>query len=95
MRKVIILGAGGAGSELTFYIEDHNSKVGPDTDNLYEVPFREVGDAMDTAVPLFTGEVYVDFYGDWETDPRIVIEGVAPVPITYLAIAPRVTVNEL
>ena len=30
MRKVIILGAGGAGSELTFYIEDHNSKVGPD-----------------------------------------------------------------
>ena len=30
MKKVIILGAGGAGSELTFYIEDHNSKVGPD-----------------------------------------------------------------
>lgn len=30
MKRVIILGAGGAGSELTFYIEDHNSKVGPD-----------------------------------------------------------------
>lgn len=27
MRDVIILGAGGAGAELTFYIEDHNSKV--------------------------------------------------------------------
>lgn len=29
MKKVIILGAGGAGSELTNYIEDHNSKIGP------------------------------------------------------------------
>ena len=27
MRNVIILGAGGAGAEVTFYIEDHNSKV--------------------------------------------------------------------
>ncbi|MEY8020087.1 acetyltransferase [Muriicola sp. SD30] len=30
MRNVIILGAGGAGAEVTFYIEDHNSKVGPE-----------------------------------------------------------------
>ena len=30
MRNVIILGAGGAGAEVTFYIEDHNSKVGAD-----------------------------------------------------------------
>ncbi|RLD26448.1 MAG: hypothetical protein DRI75_11710 [Bacteroidetes bacterium] len=30
MRNVIILGAGGAGAEVTFYIEDHNSKVGVD-----------------------------------------------------------------
>ncbi|WP_282163336.1 acetyltransferase [Ulvibacterium marinum] len=27
MRNVVILGAGGAGAEVTFYIEDHNSKV--------------------------------------------------------------------
>lgn len=30
MRNVIILGAGGAGAEVTFYIEEHNSKVGVD-----------------------------------------------------------------
>ena len=30
MRNVIILGSGGAGAEVTFYIEDHNSKVGPE-----------------------------------------------------------------
>ena len=27
MRNVVILGAGGAGAEVTFYIEDHNSKA--------------------------------------------------------------------
>ena len=27
MRNVIILGAGGCAAEVTFYIEDHNSKV--------------------------------------------------------------------
>ena len=30
MRNVIILGSGGAGAEVTFYIEDHNTKVGAD-----------------------------------------------------------------
>lgn len=30
MRNVIILGAGGAGAEVTFYIEDNNSKVKKD-----------------------------------------------------------------
>lgn len=30
MRNVIILGAGGAGAEVTFYIEDHNAKVRKD-----------------------------------------------------------------
>jgi sugar O-acyltransferase (sialic acid O-acetyltransferase NeuD family) len=30
MRNVIIIGAGGAGKELTFYIEDYNSKSGLD-----------------------------------------------------------------
>lgn len=30
MRNVIILGSGGAGAEVTFYIEDHNSKVAAD-----------------------------------------------------------------
>jgi len=30
MRNIIILGAGGAGAEVSFYIEDYNSKVGAD-----------------------------------------------------------------
>jgi len=30
MRNIVILGAGGSGAEVTFYIEDHNSKVGVD-----------------------------------------------------------------
>ena len=40
MKKVIILGAGGAGSELTFYIEDHNTRS-PFNDSLYLFIVRE------------------------------------------------------
>jgi hypothetical protein len=76
----------------------HNTlglKVGPDSSNLKEIPFRAVSDPMDTAIPLFTGETTVeDFPGEWETDPRIVIQSDTPLPMTVLAIVPRVETND-
>ena len=50
---------------------------------------------MDSAVPLFTGEYQIDIDGDWESDPRIIIEGDAPAPFTLLAIAPEMKTNDL
>ncbi len=76
----------------------HNTlglRVGPDSSHLTEIPFRAVSDAMDNAIPLFTGETAIeDFPGEWETDPRIVIQSDAPLPMTVLAIVPRVETND-
>lgn len=81
---------------VTLILQDAVSvNLGPDVDNLYTIPLREVSDLMDTAVPLFSGELEADFDGDWDSDPRMVIQGDDPGPLKVLAIAPRLTVNEL
>ena len=69
--------------------------VGPDTDRLSELSFRETSQAMDLAVPLFTGERRVVLEGDWAEDPRITICGEDPVPFTLLALAPETATNEM
>ena len=50
---------------------------------------------MDSMVPLFTGELFVEFDGNWGSDPRMVIESDDPASFTLLAIAPDVKINAL
>ena len=50
---------------------------------------------MDSATPLFTGELFVEFEGNWGSDPRIFVESDDPAPFTLLAIAPEVKINAL
>jgi hypothetical protein len=70
-------------------------KLGDDEARLKEIPFRAVGDAMDTAVPPFTGEKIVeDFASEWSEDPRVHIQGDKPVPLTVLGIAPHLEVSD-
>ena len=71
-----------------------NVQIGPDEAGLKDVTFREVGDAMDTAVPLVTTEHFQEFDGDYERDPRIMIQGSAPLPFTLLALAPEEKTND-
>lgn len=70
-------------------------RIGPTVAQQEAVPLREVGNAMDTAVPLFSGEHFVSFEGDFDRDARIVITGDAPLPFTLLAAAPELKTNEL
>ena len=74
-------------------LESEIANIGPDTDSLTEVPFRDVTDAVDAAVPLFTGEKYHPFDGPFETDTRVVIQSAAPVPFMLLAVAPDIKTN--
>ncbi len=68
---------------------------GPSLDNMVEVDFREVQDAMDAATPYFTGDYFQEFDGDWGTDPRIWIEHDDPTPFTLLSAAPEFKVNAI
>jgi uncharacterized protein YjlB len=67
---------------------------GEDETDLREIDFREVLDDMDSPAPLFSGERFESFSGDWQTDPRIFVESDAPVPYTLLAMVPRVDVRD-
>jgi hypothetical protein len=61
------------------------------------VPFRKPSDAMSSAYPLFSGEVPVDppSGSGFNTDPRVVMQGTAPMPWTLLGIQPRISESEL
>jgi hypothetical protein len=72
----------------------HAYEFGPDLENLVAADFREVTDAMDSAVPLFGGEKFKEFDGDWSNDPRFVIASDAPAPFILLAAVPELKTNE-
>lgn len=81
---------------LTFVLlNSHTLAFGPDDDDLIETDFRVVSDPMDSAAPLFTGEKFLEFQGDWTQDARIIVESNDPVPFTLLALTPEVQLNPL
>lgn len=65
------------------------AELGPDTDNLDRLPFRDSSMDMDEAVPLFTGDKEIYFPSGYETDARVVIRQSQPLPMTVLAIMRR------
>jgi hypothetical protein len=82
-------------SEVVFSMLDSlRMKVGASSSQLTTWDFREVGDAMDTAVPLKTIEKVVELEGDWQTDPRIYLEDDGPAPFTLLATVPKLKTND-
>jgi len=80
---------------VTFVLLDSVAfQFGKDFDSLVDVEFREIGDAMDTAVPLKVGEKDMDFNGEYGTDARIYIQSDNPLPWVMLAMAPKMKTNE-
>jgi hypothetical protein len=65
------------------------AKVGPEEATLDVIPFRSSANPMDAAVPLFSGDKDIEFDGDYDTDAFIVVEQSQPLPMTLLAIYPR------
>ena len=68
-------------------------KIGPATGNLQSLDFRSISDPMDEVAPLFTGEKFIEFEGDWETDTRVIVQSDDPAPFVLLAIAPEIEIN--
>jgi hypothetical protein len=67
--------------------------VGPDADNLDREPFRDSSMAMDEPVALFTGDKEIPFPKGWNKDGRVYIRQNQPLPMTVLAIIPRIKTN--
>lgn len=76
-------------------LDSMNTRIGPDRTHLTPLEFREVADAMDTAVPLFTGERYIELEGDYQLDARYVIRNDSPGPFVLLGVVPALKTNEM
>jgi len=69
-------------------------EVGPDLSNMESIPFRSSAAAMDTAIPVFTGDKETEFRGNYETDGHIFVRQTQPLPLTVLSLYPRLVTND-
>tara|TARA_B100000287_G_scaffold435643_1_gene505254 strand:+ start:10087 stop:13047 length:2961 start_codon:yes stop_codon:yes gene_type:complete len=58
------------------------------------VPFRSAADEMDQALPLFTGDKTIEFSSGYDTDGFIFVTQDQPLPLTVLALYPRLQTYE-
>ena len=65
------------------------SKIGSSETLIDLIPFRSSADEMDEALDLFTGDKEVEFRGGYDNDGFIVVLQDDSMPITVLAIYPR------
>ena len=64
-------------------------EVGSSTSDIDRIPFRTSAMPMSAAVELFTGDKEIEFRGGFEEDDQIVVQQSQPLPLTLLAIYPR------
>ena len=65
------------------------AKVGPTESNLELIPFRDSSMAMDSPVPLFSGDKDIEFPSGYDSDGFIVVKQDQALPLTILSIFPR------
>jgi hypothetical protein len=70
------------------------AKVGPDVDTLETLQFRTPADPMSTAVAPFTGDMRVPWPGTFETEGRVCVVQDEPLPMTVVALMPRMATND-
>ena len=69
-------------------------QVGSSISQLDRIPFRSSADAMDNAVPLYTGDKDVEFDSGYDTDGYVCVLQDQALPMTVLAIYPRLVVYD-
>ncbi len=63
--------------------------IGESENDLDRIPFRSSANPMSAAVPLFDGDKRIEFRGGFDPDGFIVIKQNQPLPLTVIAIYPR------
>ena len=69
-------------------------EYGTEENALETLSWRRTSDNMDAAPDLVNEAIEVTMPGDWERDARIIIKQSLPLPMTVLAIVPRVDTSE-
>jgi len=70
-------------------------EVGTDETNIDRIPFRDSSMDMDAAVPLFTGDKDIEFPGGFEDNDRLYVQQTQPLPMTILAMYPRLNTFDI
>ena len=76
------------------FFETVGAKVGPNEDNLDDIPFRDSSHPLDEPVPLFTGDKETEFPSDYGTDGFVLIKQEQALPMTILAVYARLELYE-
>lgn len=69
-------------------------KAGPSESLLEEISYRQPSVAMGSAPPAFTGDVDIEWPGDYDKEATVLIVKDRPMPITVLAVMPQMVVQE-
>ena len=70
-------------------LDSVGAKVGPSESDLELIPFRDSSMAMDTAVSMYTGDKDIEFPSGYDSDGFVVVQQDQALPLTILAIFPR------
>ena len=75
--------------------ETVGAEVGTSADDADRIFFRDSSMDMDEAVPLFSGDKEIEFPGGYDDDARIFVRQTQPLPLTVLALYPRMNTFDL
>jgi hypothetical protein len=75
-------------------LETLGGEMGPSDGELDELLFRSAADPMDNAPPLFTGDKTIQWPGGYETDGYIWYVNNQPMPVTIVALMPKVNTQD-
>jgi hypothetical protein len=75
--------------------ETVGAEVGSDSESADRIFFRDSSMNMDEAVPLFTGDKEIEFDGGFVDGDRIYVRQSQPLPMTVLALYPRMNTFDL
>lgn len=78
---------------IRFY-QSLGGKVGQTVADLDPLIFRSGGDDMDTATPLFDGDVETEWDADYSTDSLVYIRQDQPLPMTVEAVMPQLETQD-
>lgn len=71
------------------FLDTVGAESGPDLANLDRMPFRSSANAMNQAIPLFTGDKEIFFPSGYDNDSRVIVRQNQPLPMTILAVMRR------